>query len=173
MAAERSPDFDLAAVYAALDAQRQARGLTWQQTMKEINGSFGRTPNRPISTSTVTSMRTKSVAEGDGVLQMLRWLDRSPESFIPGHRETSEERLPPVRPNQVLRFDTRKLHAALDARRVERRMTWKEVAGEIGGTGASSLTHLSRGGRTGFPFVARIAAWLGRPVADFTRVADW
>lgn len=68
------PDFDLAGVYAALDEQRQARGLTWQQTMKEINGSFGRTPNRPTSTSTVTSMRTKAVAEGDGVLQMLRWL---------------------------------------------------------------------------------------------------
>ena len=37
MAAERLSDFDLAAVYAALDAQRQARGLTWRQTMQEIN----------------------------------------------------------------------------------------------------------------------------------------
>jgi hypothetical protein len=51
-------------------------------------------------------------------------------------------------------------------------MTWKEVAGEIPGSTAASLTRLAKGGRTGFPDVARIAAWLGCPVASLTRAFD-
>jgi hypothetical protein len=164
-------DFDCAAVYAAMDEQRQARGLTWQQVMREVGGAFARAA-RPISPSTVTTMRTKAVAEGDGVLQMLRWLGRTPESFIRGHRVTPEDALAAATSTQILRFDTKQLHAALDAQRTERRLTWTQVASEIGGVSAAMLTHLSNGGRTGFPHVARIAGWLGRPVASFVRAVD-
>jgi hypothetical protein len=77
-------DFSLAGLYAAIDRQRQARGLTWQQAVLEINMVFGRISSRPISRSTVTGLGTKAVAEGDGVLAMLKWLNRTPESFLPG-----------------------------------------------------------------------------------------
>jgi hypothetical protein len=77
-----SADFSLADVYAAIDAQRQARGFTWQQAVLEINMVFGRISSRPISRSTVTGLRTKAVAEGDGVLAMLKWLNRTPESYV-------------------------------------------------------------------------------------------
>ena len=80
--------------------------------------------------------------------------------------------MPPVVRHQILRFDTRKLFAALDARRSERSMTWARVAEEVGGVSAASLTRLSKGGRTFFPDVVRITAWLGRPVSDFTRAVD-
>jgi hypothetical protein len=118
-------------------------------------------------------MRTKALAEGDGVLAMLRWLNRTPESFVPGHPGSEEisARLPDVPPGKILRFDTRKIHAALDARRIERKMTWAQVAKEAG-TGASTLMYLSKGTRVAFPGVMRIFRWLDRPAAGFTRASD-
>jgi len=113
-------------------------------------------------------MRTKAVAEGDGTLQMLRWLRRSPESFVRGER--SGVQLPVLQPHQILRFDTRRLHAALDERRRQRGLTWEEVAQKIGGPiSASSLMHLSKGGRTGFPHVMWMVKWLGQPTTTFMR----
>lgn len=110
------------------------------------------------------------MAEGDGVLQMLRWLGRTPESFVPGHPESESDRarLPQVPSGHIMRFDTKKIHAALDARRIERKMTWMQVGKEIG-VGVSSLTHLAKGGRTAFPQVMRILRWLDGMVAEFAR----
>jgi hypothetical protein len=115
------------------------------------------------------------VIEGDGVLQALRWLRRTPESFVPGHSDGLNEdaRLPHVDPHQILRFDAVAIHAALDARRLERQLTWTEVAREIGGGPAAGLTRLADGGRVSFPHVMRIVRWLGRPAASLTRIADW
>jgi hypothetical protein len=123
-----------------------------------------------MSASTVKGVGTRTVAEGDGVLAMLRWLNRTPESFMPGHADGA--RLPEVPAGKVLRFDTRKMHAALEAQRVARGMTWEQVAKEVG-LGASGLKHLANGGRTAFPQVMRIVRWLGRPAAEFTRMSDW
>jgi hypothetical protein len=167
-------DFDLKSLYLALDAQRQARGLTWSQAMLEINlrvkSSSGR---HPIAHSTISGLRSKTVAEGDGVLQMLRWLDRSPESFVPGFPASDIHGLPEVAPDRVLRFDTPKLYTGLDARRTDRGLTWTQVAREIGGTSPNSLTHLKKGGRTGFPGVLKLARWLDRPVRDFVRITSY
>jgi transcriptional regulator with GAF, ATPase, and Fis domain len=171
----RSPtDFNLGDFYTALDSLRRARGLSWPGAMREINRQSERQSTHPVSVSTVTGLRTKAVAEADGVLQMLLWLNRTPESFLPEHSTSDNvrERLPEVSPHQVLRFDTRKLHAALDEQRRARNMTWAQVARELG-LGVSSLTHLSKGGRTGFPHVMRIVRWLKRPAAEFTRISDW
>ena len=170
----RSSDFNLEAVYAALDRQRRARDLSWPQATRQINRQSERHSIHPLSVSTVAGLRTKAVAEGDGVLQMLLWLNRSPESFMPEHPECEDvrERLPEVPSHQILRFDTAKLHAALDGQRTAKSMTWAQVAQEVG-LGVSSLTHLSRGGRTGFPHVMRIVRWLNRPAAEFTRASDY
>ena len=167
-------DFSLPALYAALDGQRTARGLTWAQAVREINTPFDGSTSRPIAASTITSTRTKPRAEGDGVLQMIRWLDRTPESFIPGFVpiQAPAFRLPIATPHQVIRLDTKKLYAALNARRTTRSMTWEQVSREIPGTTISTLTHLARGGRTGFPHVVRMTRWLEQPLATFTRVCS-
>jgi hypothetical protein len=120
----------------------------------------------------VKGLQTKAVAEGDGVLQMLLWLKRAPESFIPGYRASEDMCLPDVPSHQTLRFDTKKLYTAVEAKRAATGMTLAQVANEIG-VRASNLTHLSKGGRTGFPHVTRIARWLNLPVAHFTRLSDW
>ena len=165
----RSDDFDLKALYAAMDAQRHARGLTWAQAAREISRQPAGSSRVGISTSTVTGIRTRSIVEADGVLQMLRWLNRTPESFVPGHPLSggADSRLPNVAENQTLRFDTKRLHASLDQQRRERSLTWAQVANEVG-VAATSLTHLAHGGRTNFPQIIRIARWLGRPAAHFT-----
>jgi uncharacterized protein YfiM (DUF2279 family) len=167
-------DFDVGELYDAIDAQRRARGLSWQAVAREINRGFGQTRSRPISVSTVRGLRDKTFGvEGDGVLQMLLWLDRTPESFVPGHplAGAANAKLPRLDAERILRFDTRSIHAALDAKRRARGMSWADVAAEIGGFGAASLTRLANGGRTGFPHVMRIVAWLGEPAATFTRAA--
>ena len=174
MTNDPSRDFSIEALYAALDAARRARGITWQETAREISSLFARAAARPISPSTLTALRGKRAVEGDGVLQMLRWLNRSPESFVVGYRvrEGESTALPDVPPHKILRFDTAALHAALNAQRVERAMTWKEVAAQIGGVAPAALTQLSNGGRTAFPLVMRLSRWLGRPAAAFTRASD-
>jgi hypothetical protein len=165
---DTSRDFDVVALYDALDEKRVARGLSWPQLAREIGGPFR------ISPSTLRDMRSRRVVEGDGVLQMLRWLNRTPESFVPGAKGESAAGagLPVLPARQVLRFDTRKLHAAIDAQRAERGQTWAQVASEIGGIRASSLMRLSNGGRTAFPDVMRMVRWLGRPAALFTRASS-
>jgi hypothetical protein len=118
-------------------------------------------------------MRTRAQIEGDGVLQMLLWLERTPESFVPGYKGSSADScvLPQVGPDRILRFDVPAIHAALDARRVARGLTWAQVASEIGGFGATSLTRMARGGRVGFPGVMRIARWLECPAASLTNAS--
>jgi hypothetical protein len=169
-----SVDFDVDALYAALDERRRARGLSWQGVAREVSRPFDTTPSRPIAASTLTGMRTRRAIEGDGVPQQLRWLNRTPESFVPGGAgaAAADCALPHVAPNKILRFDTRAIYAALDAQRRDRGLTWKQVAIDIGGFQPAALTRLANGGRTGFPDVMRIARWLGRPVASLTRITS-
>ena len=102
-------DFDIDALYAALDARRQARGLTWTQLTREISGQFERVPIRSTASSTVTGMRKRQVLEGDGVLQMLRWLGRAPEDFVPGHPQSAPgTALPQVARGRILRSTFRR-----------------------------------------------------------------
>jgi hypothetical protein len=93
--------------------------------------------------------------------------------FRAGYEESEDvgAGLPAIPAKQILRFDTKRLHGALDAQRIARKMTWAQVAKDVG-LGVSSLTYLSKGGRTGFPHVMRIVRWLGRPAAQFMRESD-
>ena len=167
--------FDLQALHAALDAQRQERGLTWTGVARQISDPFGVLPSRAVHTSTISGVGKRGAAEGDGVLQMLLWLERTPESFVHGSAWATapEAALPRVGPDHVLRFDAAAMHAALDARRSELGISWAQLAREIGGYTGSGLSHLARGGRVAFPSVMRIFAWLDRPAASFTRKSSW
>ena|SRR5262245_23216289 len=166
-------DFDLRALYEALDVQRQARGLTWAQATREIN-SVGPVPQRhPIATSTITGLPMKDVAEGAGVLQMLRWLGRAPESFMTGLPPAlAASSLPSADTREVLRFDTRKLYESLDVQRRTRRLTWQDVAVATG-VPESHMRGLRKGGRTGFPGVMRLTRWLQQPASQFIRLSAY
>ena len=167
-------DFDLRALYEALDSQRRARALSWQEVARQVSRQSKGSARRGISASTITSMRTRRVVEGDGVLQMLLWLQRTPESFVPGHPQPDADtaELPRPEPDQVLRWNAHALHSALEARRLERGQTWQHVANEIGGCSPATLTRLSQGDRVSLPAVMRIVRWLDRPAASFTRITS-
>ena len=154
----RSGRFDVRALYLALDDARQARGLTWAAAARSIG----------VSPSTLTGLQSRTAVEGDGVLQMLRWLGRTPESFIAGGASPESE-LPVVGPGEVLRFDAAAIYRALNAERERRQWTWPELAAAIGGVSPAMLRHLRDGGRVSVPSIMRIIGWLERPAADFTR----
>jgi hypothetical protein len=163
--------FDMRALQTTLDDERRARKLTWDQLAAEINAPFKHTPSIPISIGTLRTMTAKRSVTSAVVLQALRWLRRSPESFLSGRDQAPApgEALPEAGPTQILRFDTTALYAALDAKRRERGMTWRQVAKEMPGFTPSMLTNLASGPLIGFPRVMTLTQWLGRPAADFVR----
>jgi hypothetical protein len=167
-------DFDLQALYAAMDAQRRSRTMTWDAVTAEVNAQIRDVPgHKPIAKSTITRLATEKTS-GAGPLQMMLWLDRSPESFVPGFQnaEAARFKLRKLGTEQILRFDTKALYAALNAQRHAKGLTWNDVASEMGIGSSNPLRSLAKGGLTGFPIVMRMVGWLGRPAAAFTRASD-
>jgi hypothetical protein len=184
-ASERPPagagglsDFDVHALFAALDDRRQQSGLSWKQVADQIwQQSWQLNDARrdhPIAPATLTGMDKRGAVSCQHVLFMLRWLGRAPEDFlaapVPG---TDRTPLPAAGPDRRLRWHLRALYAAMDARRREQQLTWAALA-EILSCMPSQLTGL-RNARfaTGIRVAMRITQWLGRPAADFVYVAKW
>jgi len=168
-------DFDVAALHVALDARRTERRMSWKAVALEVNRADERLSIHPVSPSTISGLKNKRWGvEGDGVLQMLLWLNRTPESFVPAHPGAvhPDAQLPRVTGNKILRFDVPLIYSRLDAQRVVRELTWAQVAAEIGGVyNADTLRNMRRQQRTGFPHVMRLTRWLCCPVAELTRVS--
>jgi hypothetical protein len=164
--------FDLLALYNAMDAKRAANGSSWAQVTAEINALFAGTGAR-MAQSTIRGVGTRRVVEADGVLQMLRWLGRSPESFVPNdsRADAPEALLPDVPSDRILRFNTPLLHAALNAIRMDRQLTWEQLAKRIK-LNRSTLAGYAHGSRTSFPDVMRAVHWLDKPAALFTYAAE-
>lgn len=80
--------------------------------------------------------------------------------------------LPTAGPDRRLRWDLSELHAALDAARRDRNLTWAGLAGELGCT-ASRLTNLRTAKLADMELMMRITQWLGRPAAGFIHAAAW
>jgi len=64
--------FDSKALYAALNARRGAREMTWAQ----VAAATG------VSAATITRTRTGGRLEVDGMLAMVRWLGVPVETFV-------------------------------------------------------------------------------------------
>lgn len=134
---------------------------------REINRPDARPVLHPVS---VTGTSKGRGSEGNIVLQMLLWLNRTPESFVPDHPAPAapEMLLPQPPPGRRLRWDVPALYAARNGQRQERQMTWKQVAEEVGGCTPGMLTGLAKARHLGFPQAMRLVAWLGQPAARFT-----
>ena len=142
---------DSAALYAALDERRAERRLSWEGLAREIG----------VASSTILRTRSGSAMECDGFLAMVRWLGRSAEEFAVDRPRQAAA----IRPG---RLDTRALHAALERKRLRRRLTWRMVADEMGpGVAPSMLTRLRSGGRASAGVVLRSVGWLDMSVNDF------
>jgi hypothetical protein len=166
-------DFDVSALYNALDAQRAARGLSWRGVADQITaqsaGWFARrrATAHPVSPSTLSHLGTRRGVSANHALGVLRWLDRAPESFIPDFAERAGAALPQAGPDRILRWDAAALHAALDAQRRARGMSWTAVAREARCSPAQ-VTGLARlRYAPGMVSAMRMVQWLDRPAADF------
>jgi hypothetical protein len=161
-------DFDLAALSRALDARRSELGLTWQELAIQVTDRPSRRSDRRIAASTFKGMSQRSSVRDTVVLQALRWLGRTPESFVPGLRETPEHALPDDDTGRPA-LDTHAIYLAMNDRRAGQELTWRDVADELGpGFSPGMLTRLAGGTAIGFPRVMRIFQWLERPAAEFT-----
>jgi hypothetical protein len=110
--------FDMKLLRVTLDAERRSHRLSWIELAADINRPFQGTPSIPINVSTIKGMAAKSSVTSAVVLQVLRWLGRTPESFLSGYDRSpqAEERLPDPGPSRILRFDTKALYASREAR---------------------------------------------------------
>lgn len=173
MSAMRGEEFDIQALYEAMNERREARSMTWADVAREINAWLPAPSS--ISASTISRGRDRRSLEADGVLQMLRWLNRTPEAFCRGVgcTEKLSSQLPGLGPGWVLRFDSRAIFAALQVERSTQQMTWEQAADAIGGVSAANLKRLEAGGRVSFPQVMRLVRWLHRPASKFMQLSTW
>jgi hypothetical protein len=163
--------FDMQALHTALDDERRARDLSWAELAADINRPFKGTTSIPINVNTIKNMSKKSSITSAVVLQVLRWLDRSPESFLSGRmiEPNADEKLPDAGMTRILRFDTRAMYAVLDDERLRRNLTWKQLVAQLPGFTQSMVANLAEGPLIGFPRVMTITQWLDCPAATFVR----
>ena len=167
-----SERFDLTAFAQAIEAQRQARDLSWAAALREINHPFRDVPHhRPIAVSTVAGLtRGKRLIEGDSALQVCLWLDASPERFVAGIEEGPEHGLDRLESHLILRWDLARLFRALDTERRDRSLSWASLATSFGTTPAV-LKRLEKGGRSALPQLMDWVLWVGVPASNFTRAS--
>jgi hypothetical protein len=170
--------FDVAALYSALDARRNELGLSWSQVANELWQLSAELNDRrrdhPISPSTLTNMAKKPRISCQHALFMLRWLDRTPESFLKGTTlDDPNFALPPSGPDRRLRWSLKLLYATMDEKRRREELTWPQLAAILG-CSPNQLTGLRTAKfATNMDLAMRIAQWIGRPAADFIYLAKW
>lgn len=177
MSDEPVGEFSVDELYRAMDRQRLSRGLSWQQAAEEIWGLSrelnDRRHDHPISPSTLSGMRARRDTSCQHALFVLRWLQRTPESFLGGAVMSPDSTLPLVEPDRRLRWNLKGLYEAMNEQRGTRELTWKELALTLRCT-PSQLTGLRTAKfATGMRLAMRITQWLRRPASDFVYASQW
>ena len=118
--------FDVLGLWEAMDSKRAALDMTEKQMMEDLNAVNNNSV--PIALATVKNMVKRQDTSCQHSLHMLRWLDRTPESFLIGSE--LEEPLP-FSAEGRLYWNLRALAAALGEEREDRGATWKELASRL------------------------------------------
>jgi hypothetical protein len=173
-------DFDISGLFKALDSRREYRGLSWAQVAKEMWNMHAdlnriRPHDHPISPSTILNMNRMGNTTCQHALIFLQWLGRSPESFLIGPKasDSNISSLPFAATDRRPRWHLRRLYAALDARRIDQQMTWRELAELIGCTPNQLMGIRTARYAINMKLAMRLVQWLERPAADFIYPAQW
>jgi hypothetical protein len=169
--------FDTAALWAAMVEKRHALSMSWRQAVDDMNSRSSVLDERlgfkhPLAVSTVGRLENGPPITCQHALAYLKWIDATPESFmVPSG--AGGVRLPDVGPDRRLRWDIPAVDIALRRAKTERKMTWAEIAAEVGSQ-PGPLSGLARS-RYGIEMTLamRICAWLDRPASSFTIAAEW
>ena len=170
--------FDAVALYSALNDRRAELELSWRQVADQLwNLSADlndRRRDHPISPSTLTNMAKNPRTSCQHALFMLRWLDRTPESFLMGADDDHAGfALPPAGPDRRLRWSLKLLYKTMDEKRRQDGLTWPQLAATLG-CGPNRLTALRTAKfATDMDLAMRIVQWIGRPAAEFVYLATW
>jgi hypothetical protein len=183
MAHPKLRPFDVAALYAALDTRRAELRLTWKQVADELWDLSAELNDKrhdhPISPSTLTNMAKNPRTSCQHALFMLRWLGRTPESFLAGDADDggrelgAQPALPAAGPDRRLRWSLKLLYVTMDEKRRDDGLTWPQLGAQIR-CSPNRLTALRTAKfATDMDLAMRIVQWIGRPAADFVYVATW
>jgi len=170
--------FDAAGLYSALDAHRAELGLSWKQVADQLwNLSADLNDQRhdhPISPSTLTNMAKNPRTSCQHALFMLRWLDRTPESFLEGTTDDSPRfALPPAGPDRRLRWSLKLLYKTMDEKRRQEGLTWPQLGVTLHCSPGRLTALRTAKFATDMDLAMRIVQWIGRPAADFIYLATW
>ena len=174
----RVGDFDVGALFEALNRQRLERALSWRQVAEAVWAQSSELNDRrrdhPIAVATITGMRRRNNISCQHALFVLRWIGCSPEEFIADPVAGSAGiGLPAAGPDRRLRWNLVDLYDAMNARRQEEHLTWQSLADLLGCT-QSQLTGIKTAHfAIGMRLAMRITQWLARPAAEFTYAAQW
>ena len=162
MIESRHSDFDVPKLWEALDAKRESKGLSEKLMMDEINTVTNAWV--PMSLSTVKNMVRRNVTTCQHALHLLRWLDKTPESFL--IRAQVDESLP-FSAEGRLYWSMRALADAVSNEKEKRNRTWKQVAQELNCSPnqASGLSKIRYG--INIHRAMKFTQWLHRPSTDF------
>ena len=151
-------DFDVIALWEAVDAQRCAQGMTWGGVTRTLNW---------MSQATIQRMRERGTATCNHVLPMIQWVARTPESFTVDPGGAVHELLPDPQGHWRWWWLHHDLASEVDMQRQDRDTTWKQVADEMNVPVAAirGLTKLRYGPSIGLAMIA--ARWLQRSAASF------
>ncbi|MFL6109061.1 MAG: helix-turn-helix domain-containing protein [Marmoricola sp.] len=172
------PSFDCAAMYAALDGEREKRGLGWYELADELWEqsealNADRPKDHPLCGGAVPRFGERGDISCQYAMFMLRWMGSAPEEFLTGSvTDVGPVALPDAGPDRRLRWSLEELHAELNARRTELGLTWAALAEEIGCTPAR-LTNLRTARTADMDLAMKVTQWLGRPAAAFIHPAVW
>ena len=134
----------------------------------------GATPAANASSpSTLRSLGDPGETSCQHALFFLRWLGRTPESFLAGAALHAGAPLPTCGPDRRPRWDLKALHAALNEARTRRGATWAQTAEDLR-CKPGQLTGLKTARfATGMGLAMGVTQWVGRPAADFIYPARW
>ena len=171
------PVFDGSALIRALDEKRAESGLDWNvlatelwQQSAELNAELA---DNHLCSGALVRTAKRGTMSCQYALILLRWLDRAPEDFLTGPVvPVGDVRLPPAGADSRLRWNLPQVHAALNQRRQERRLTWAQLAEELDCTPAR-LTNLRTARLADMGLAMRVTQWLGQPAAAFVHPARW
>jgi hypothetical protein len=171
------PVFDFAAFFAAFDGKRRDRGLGWYEFADELwqqsSELNAQRMDHPLCGGAVSRLGVRGATSCQYALFMLRWLGRAPEEFLSGSVvDVGDVQLPEPGPDRRLRWDLNQLYTALNEQRQVRKLTWSELAQELGCT-PSRLTNLKTARIADMDLTMRVTQWLAKPAAEFIHAAEW
>lgn len=171
------PTFDGNEMIRALDDQRAARGLDWNQLASELYAQSSvlnaELEDHAICSGALVRTAKRGTMSCQYALIILRWIQRAPEDFLTGPViDVGDVRLPDVSPDTRLRWDLNQLHAALEEHRRARRLTWVALAAEMQCT-PSRLTNLRTARLADMDLTMRVTQRIARPAAGFVHAARW